>query len=222
VVAIVQGATGVVRAQAEYTIVPSNALAHAPTGIDAAHASTIPLNGLTAAQSVELLGLGEGQSVFITGAAGAVGGYAVQLAKRRKLTVIASDFADDESFVTGVLGADAFVPASDDPAAAVRRLYPHGVDAVLDTAMLGVIAAVRDGGTFVTTRMDALPQAERGIRVRLTQVSPDAAMLTTLSDLAASGALTLRVARTYPLQEAAQAHGRLAEGGLRGRLVLTP
>ena len=222
VIALVQGATGVVRAQAEYTIVPSNALAHAPTGIDAVHASTIPLNGLTAAQSVELLGLGEGQSVFITGAAGAVGGYAVQLAKRRKLTVIASAGADDESFVTSVLGADAFVPASDDPAAAVRRLYPHGVDAVLDTTRLGVIAAVRDGGTFVTARMDALPQAERGIQVRLTQVSPDAAMLTTLSDLATSGALTLRVAQTYPLEEAAQAHGRLAEGGLRGRLVLTP
>jgi NADPH:quinone reductase-like Zn-dependent oxidoreductase len=47
-------------------------------------------------------------------------------------------------------------------------------------------------------------------------------MLTTLSDLAASGELTLRVAQTYPLQQAAQAHGRLAEGGLRGRLVLTP
>jgi NADPH:quinone reductase-like Zn-dependent oxidoreductase len=39
VIAIVQGATGVVRAQAEYTIVPSNTLAHAPTGIDAVHAS---------------------------------------------------------------------------------------------------------------------------------------------------------------------------------------
>jgi NADPH:quinone reductase-like Zn-dependent oxidoreductase len=221
VIAIVQGATGVTRAQAEYTIVPSNALAHTPEGVDAAHASTIPLNGLTAAQSVELLGLSEGQTVFITGAAGAVGGYAVQLAKRRKLTVIASDFADDEHFVTSVLGADAFVPASDDPVAAVRELYPHGVDAVLDTTTLGVIAAVKDGGTFVTTRMDALPRTERGIRVRLTQVSPDAAMLTTLSDLATSGELTLRVAQTYPLEQAAQAHGRLAEGGLRGRLVLT-
>jgi NADPH:quinone reductase-like Zn-dependent oxidoreductase len=221
VIAIVQGGTGVLRAQAEYTIVPSNALAHAPAGIDAAHASTIPLSGLTAAQSVELLGLSEGQTVFITGAAGAVGGYAVQLAKRRNLTVIASDLADDEDFVTSVLGADAFVPASDNPTAAVRQLYPHGVDAVLDTTTLGVIAAVKDGGTFVTTRQDALPQTERGIRVRLTQVSPDAAMLTTLSDLAASGALTLRVAQTYPLEQAAQAHGRLAEGGLRGRLVLT-
>jgi NADPH:quinone reductase-like Zn-dependent oxidoreductase len=222
VIALVHGATGIVRGQAEYTIVPSNALAQAPAGVNAAHASTIPLNGLTAAQSVELLGLDEGQSVFITGAAGAVGGYAVQLAKRRKLTVVASAFSDDESFVMNVLGADAFVPGSEDPAAAVRRLYPHGVDAVLDTAMLGVIAAAKDGGTFVTTRMDAVPQAERGIRVRLTSVGPDAAMLTTLSDLAAAGALTLRVARTYPLEEAARAHERLVKGGLRGRLVLTP
>jgi NADPH:quinone reductase-like Zn-dependent oxidoreductase len=53
------------------------------------------------------------------------------------------------------------------------------------------------------------------------QVSPDAAMLTTLSDLASTGALVLRVAQTYPLDQAAQAHARLAEGGLRGRLVLT-
>jgi NADPH:quinone reductase-like Zn-dependent oxidoreductase len=223
VIAIVQGATGVLRAQAEYAIVPSNAIAVAPAGIDATHAATIPLNGLTAAQSVELLGLAAGQSVFITGAAGAVGGYAVQLAKRRGLTVIASDRADDEEFVTSVLGADAFVPSSEDPTEAVRRLYPNGVDAVLDTTTLGsrIIGAVTDGGTFVTTRVDALPQPERGIRVRLTQVSPDAAMLTTLSDLAAAGELALRVARTYPLHDAARAHARLAEGGLRGRLVLT-
>jgi NADPH:quinone reductase-like Zn-dependent oxidoreductase len=223
VIAIVQGATGVVRAQAEYAIVPSNALAIAPAGVDAAHAATIPLNGLTAGQSVELLGLSPGQSVFITGAAGAVGGYAVQLAKRRGLMVIASGRVDDEGFVTTVLGADAFVPSSENPTAAVRQLLPNGVDALLDTTTLGsrIIGAVTDGGTFVTTRMDALPKPERGIRVRLTQVSPDAAMLTTLSDLASTGSLALRVAQTYSLDQAAQAHARLAEGGLRGRLVLT-
>ena len=147
----------------------------------------------------------------------------VQLAKRRGLTVIASTGVDDEEFVTTVLFADAFVASSEDPTAAVRQLYPHGVDAVLDATTLGsrIIGAVTDGGTFVATRMDALPQPERGIRVRLTQVSPDAAMLTTLSDLAATGALGLRTAQTYPLEQAARAHARLAEGGLRGRLVLT-
>jgi NADPH:quinone reductase-like Zn-dependent oxidoreductase len=52
VIAIVQGATGAVRAQGEYAIAPSNAVAIAPAGVDAAHAATIPLNGRTAAQSV--------------------------------------------------------------------------------------------------------------------------------------------------------------------------
>ncbi|WP_322619908.1 zinc-binding dehydrogenase [Streptomyces acidicola] len=97
------------------------------------------------------------------------------------------------------------------------------MDAVLDTAMLGqaAIGAIADGGTFVTTRPDALPETERGIRVRLTQVGADGSMLTTLSDMAASGELALRVAETYPLEEAAKAHARLAVGGLRGRFVLT-
>ena len=93
----------------------------------------------------------------------------------------------------------------------------------MDTTTLGgrLIGAVTDGGTFVTTRMDALPLSERGIRVRLTQVAPDSAMLTTLFDLASAGALALRVAQTFPLEQAAEAHARLAEGGLRAALVLT-
>lgn len=73
----------------------------------------------------------------------------------------------------------------------------------------------------MTTRPDAMPESERGIRLRVTQVGADGAMLTTLSDLAAAGELTLRVAETYPLEEAAKAHARLAAGGLRGRIVLT-
>jgi D-arabinose 1-dehydrogenase-like Zn-dependent alcohol dehydrogenase len=139
------------------------------------------------------------------------------------LVVIASDLSTDGTFATEVAGADAYVPASESPVDALRALRPEGVDAVLDTATLGqaVIGAVVDGGTFVTTRMDALPKTERNIRVRLTQVAGDASILTTLSDLAASGELALRVAETYPLQEAAKAHARLAKGGLSGRIVLT-
>lgn len=214
---------GLNRAQAEYVVVPSNVIAEAPEGVDPVHASTIPLNGLTAAHSVELLGLRPGQTVLVTGAEGAVGGYAVQLAKRRGLVVIASDLSPDGKFATEVAGADTYVPASQSPVDAVRAARPEGVDAILDTASLGqaVIGAVVDGGTFVTTRLDALPRTERNIRVRLTQVGEDAATLTTLSDLAASGELVLRVAETYPLQEAAKAHARLVAGGLRGRIVLT-
>ncbi|MFI1852929.1 NADP-dependent oxidoreductase [Streptomyces sp. NPDC020480] len=214
---------GLNRGQAEYVVVASHAIAEAPAGVEPAHAATIPLNGLTAAQSVELLGIQAGQTVLITGAEGAVGGYAVQLAKRRGAVVIASDLSPDGEFATKVAGADVYVPASQPLTEAVRKVCPEGVDAVLDTARLGqaLIGAVADGGRFVTTRIDALPQVERGIRVLLTQVGPDAAMLTTLSDLAAAGDLALRVAETYPLQEAARAYAHMTRGGFQGRIVLT-
>ncbi|BBC38520.1 hypothetical protein SGFS_098140 [Streptomyces graminofaciens] len=214
---------GLNRGQAEYIVVPSQAVAAAPAGVDPAHAATIPLNGLTAAQSVELLGIQAGQTVLITGAEGAVGGYAVQLAKRRGAVVIANDLSPDGEFATQVAGADVYLPASQPLVEAVRKVRPEGVDAVLDTAMLGqaVIGAVADGGRFVTTRIDALPQTERDIRVLLTQVGPDGAMLSTLSDLAAAGDLALRVAETYPLQDASKAYAHMTRGGFQGRVVLT-
>jgi NADPH:quinone reductase-like Zn-dependent oxidoreductase len=52
-------------------------------------------------------------------------------------------------------------------------------------------------------------------------IQSPAATLTTLSDLAASGELALRVAQTYPLRQAAQAYAHLVTGGLKGRIVLT-
>ncbi|MER6134092.1 NADP-dependent oxidoreductase [Streptomyces sp. NPDC001815] len=214
---------GLNRGQAEYLVVAAHAIAEAPAGVDPVHAATIPLNGLTASQSVELLGIQAGQTVLITGAEGAVGGYAVQLAKRRGAVVIATDLSAEGEFATETAGADVYVPASQPLVEAVRTVRAEGVDAVLDTARLGdaVIGAVADGGRFVTTRRDAMPEAERGIRVLLTQVGPDAAMLTTLSDLAAAGDLALRVAETYPLREVTQAYASMTRGGLQGRVVLT-
>jgi len=51
---------------------------------------------------------------------------------------------------------------------------------------------------------------------------PEATRLSHLSALAEVGVLTPRIARTYPLSEAAQAHAQVARGGLRGRIVLVP
>jgi NADPH:quinone reductase-like Zn-dependent oxidoreductase len=226
VMAMLPGPIKDLGAQAVYVIAEANAVAPTPEGTDMALASTIPLNGLTAAQSLELLGLRAGQSVLITGAAGAVGGYAVELSKHAGLMVVALAGVADEDFVRSGLGADWFVPRSDDPVTAVRDFVPGGVDGALDTASVanGIIGAVRDGGVFVTVdpRPGALPEVQRGIRMRTTLAVADGSRLTTLSDLAAAGRLTPRVARTYPLHEASRAHARLVRGGFRGRLVLVP
>ncbi|MDV9175681.1 zinc-binding dehydrogenase, partial [Streptomyces sp. W16] len=61
-----------------------------------------------------------------------------------------------------------------------------------------------------------------GVRTGAVEVSADGARLAELVALVEKGVLTLRVADTYPLADAAGAHARLAEGGVRGRLVLVP
>lgn len=205
---------------ADYLVLDASAVAPAPAGVSAVEAATLPLNGLTAFQALDLLELAEGDTLLVTGAAGAVGGFAVEIAARwRGVRVVAQVGAADADFVRA-LGAEWVVPrAVPDLAEAVRALVPGGVDAVLDTAGLSAraLATVRNRGSFVTVVGGADPIPLRGIRVHHTWISADGAALATL----AAYDLTLRVADTLPLEQAAHAHTRLAEGGLRGRIVLT-
>ncbi|MFF4504901.1 NADP-dependent oxidoreductase [Streptomyces sp. NPDC001401] len=209
-------------AQAEYIVLNATAVATAPAGASPAEAATLPLNGLTARQALNLLNLSEGQSLVVTGAAGAVGGYALQLAARHGLNVYGVAGPEDRDFVTGT-GAR-FIARTDALSEAVRSLVPGGVDGLLDTAVIGApaLAAVRDGGAYTSVFGPAAPESERGIRVDAVSVQSDADQLAELVFLVESGALTLRVAQTFGLHEAAQAHTLLAKGGTRGRLVLIP
>ncbi|MFD1541379.1 NADP-dependent oxidoreductase [Nonomuraea guangzhouensis] len=207
---------------AEYVVLDAAALADAPAGVDPAEAATLPVNALTADQALDLLGLTQGQTLAVTGAAGAVGGYAVELARHRGLDVIGIGSAQDEPFISG-LGA-AFLPRSDDPARALRAITPEGVDGLLDAAVIGppALAAVRDGGAFVSMMPPATPPAERDISVETVFVHSDGARLRELVTLVEQGLLTLRLAQTFTFDQAAQAHELFAKGGLRGRLVLVP
>lgn len=208
-------------AYAEQIVLDASAVAPAPAGVSPAEAATLPLNALTAAQALDLVETTG--SVLVTGAAGAVGGYAVALAHARKLRVVAVAAEADETLVRG-FGADEFVPRGPALGDRVRALVPGGVDAVLDPALLGLDAldAVRGGGEFVAFAAGAAPLPLRGIRVRQVWIRADGERLAELARLAADGTLPLRVAGVLPLAEAATAHTRLAAGGLRGRLVLTP
>ncbi|WP_435221682.1 NADP-dependent oxidoreductase [Streptomyces sp. Tue6028] len=211
VVALAYGPGKTLGTHADHVVVDAGAVASAPGSVDAVHAATLPLNALTASQALDLLGLEPGQSLLVTGAAGAVGGYAVQLAAHRGLTVTGVARAADEDLVRS-LGADRFGP------------QPAAVDGVLDAALLGgtALESVRDGGAFVGVIPGAHPESVRGVRTGSVEVAPDGARLAELVRLVDAGVLTTRVAETYPLDEAAKAHTRLAEGGLRGRLVLVP
>ncbi|HZO63651.1 MAG TPA: zinc-binding dehydrogenase [Kribbellaceae bacterium] len=131
----------------EPVVLDARAVAPAPRNVDPVAASSFGLNALTALQALDRLDLIAGESLPVTGAAGGVGGYAVELAKHRGLTVIAVAGEDDEELVRG-FGADHFVPRSADLATAVRAVVPGGADAAVDAVVLGVGTqdGVRNGG----------------------------------------------------------------------------
>jgi len=212
-----------VGAQAEQVVLPARLLAPAPAGAPVEAAATLPLNALTADQALDLLDLPAGATLLVTGAAGGVGGYAVELGVLRGLRVVAQAGAADADLVRS-LGAAEVVPRDGDPVAAARAVAPGGVDGVLDAAVVGpaLLGAVRDGGAFVAVIDPALPTPKRDVRTAKVSVRGDGAHLARLVGLVEEGRLSLRVAATLPFAEAAEAHRRLEKGGVRGRLVLVP
>ncbi len=225
VVAIVLPARALGGAQAEQVVVPAVSVAEAPAGASIEQAATLPMNGLTVRLALDRLALAPGATLAVTGSAGAVGGYAIELGKREGLTVIADAAPADEVLVRG-LGADVVVPRGElATAAAIREAFPDGVDAVIDAALLGppILPALRDGGQLIAVRPFA-GESERAIAIKLVLVNDYATnqeALRELSRQAGEGELTLRVAETFAPERAADAHRALEAGGVRGRLVIT-
>ncbi|HEY0936520.1 MAG TPA: zinc-binding dehydrogenase [Trebonia sp.] len=208
---------------AEQIVASERSVVRAPKTATDAEAATLLLNAAAAALSLRALDLTAGQPVAVTGAAGAVGGYAVQLGRARGLTVIADAAAGEEELVRG-LGAAHVVPRGAGFADQVRALLPDGVPGLLDGANLdaAVVPAVADGGVIATLKGWSGP-AGRGITVHPVSTFgsvTDTPLLEELRDLADDQTLTLPVAAVMPASRAAEAHRRLAAGGLRGRIVL--
>jgi NADPH:quinone reductase-like Zn-dependent oxidoreductase len=210
-------------AQSEYTVVPAESVVRVPDGVSLEQAATLPMNGLTARRALDMMGLSRGQVLAVTGAAGAVGGYAIQLGVAEGLRVIAVGSSSDEALLRG-LGASEIVPRGPDFTSAIRAIVPSGVDGLLDAAVIGqpALAAIRDGGQMACVRAFE-GEAERGIHVQQVRVSDYArnqAALQSLADMVAAGQLTLRVAETFPPSAAAEAQQKLQAGGVRGRLLI--
>jgi NADPH:quinone reductase-like Zn-dependent oxidoreductase len=211
------------KTHAEYVVLDEEAATSVPRKLALTEAATFGLNGLTALQAIKALEPEPGQTLLVTGAAGGVGGYAVEIAKYLGLTVIAAASAHDEELVR-LMGAEHFVDRSQDLTTAVRRIAPGGVDALVDAAVVGVGAqeAVRNGGRHVHVQGGPCPPHLRGISVKQLFVQANRSDLEELVRLVDAGPLSTRVADVHPLTEAAAAYKRLAAGGVRGRLVLVP
>ena len=204
-------------------VLPAASVVAARAGASDAEASTLPMNGLTARRTLDLLDLRPGATIFVGGAAGAYGGYVVQLAKYDGLRVIADASAADEQLVRD-LGADVVVRRGDDVADRILEAMPGGVDAVADGALQHELLypAIRDGGGYAAVRgvRGELPRGIIGHGVWVREYGLEHAKLDRLRRQAEQGIVTLRVARTFPIEAAADAHRMLEAGGVRGRAVL--
>ncbi|MEU6741979.1 NADP-dependent oxidoreductase [Streptosporangium sandarakinum] len=212
-------------AAAEYVLAPAEVLTPAPTAVPLADAAALPLVGLTAWQALfDHAKLTSGQRVLINGAGGAVGGYAVQLAKDAGAYVIATAGPRSGERVR-TAGADEVV---DHTATEVTAAVSEPVDVVLNLApidparLAALLDLVRPGGVLVNTTvwMPAPSDERRDVRGIDLFVRSDAEQLSRLVALVDSGELRVDAAERAPLAELPAVHARAAAGDLTGKVIV--
>ena len=207
----------------EQLILDQNAVVKAPEGFSHFEASTLPMNGLTARLSLDLLDLKKGNIIAVTGGPGAYGGYVIQLAKADGLIVLADSNEKDIQLLKD-LGVDHIIPRDKNFVEEVRKIFPDGVDGIADGALLNekAIGAVKDNGSFTSVR-NFIGEPQRNINFTATWVSEyncDFEKLNKLRQQVEDGLISLRVADIVTPENAAEAHRRLDAGGTRGRMVI--
>jgi NADPH:quinone reductase-like Zn-dependent oxidoreductase len=214
-------------AAADYALAPAESLAAAPTTVDLADAAALPEAALTAWQPLfEIAGLTGGQSVLINGASGAVGGYAIQLAKQAGAVVTATAKARDADRLRGY-GADRIVDYIDytqSPIVVEGAPFDVVLNLVATTdeqteALLGVVA---DGGFHVGTMVFGPQNPDRHVRTQRVFVRSDAAQLAGLVSRVDAGQLHVEVVNRRPLEDAAAVHEDSDAGRLHGKTILVP
>jgi NADPH2:quinone reductase len=219
-------------AQASELTVKSGLLLRKPAHRSFAEASGLLSNGTTAVHALEAVTVGEGDTLLLHSASGAVGWLAAQLARLRGARVIGTASERNHAQLRA-LGVEP-VSYGDGLLERVRALAPGGVDAAIDTvgtdeAVAVSLAVLGDPARLVTianAQFDAVlaaggqaigggAGADPGTEIR------DAARLT-LAKLFADGAIGVDVARTYPLENARAAYEQLVTGHAGGKVVLEP
>lgn len=214
-------------AAAELVVAPAEVLTPAPTTIPLADAAALPIVALTAWQALfDHAGLQAGQRVLVNGAGGAVGGYALQLAKAAGAHVIATAGARSRERVLA-RGADEVV---DRATTTLVEAVTEPVDVLLNLAPVEpaeldrLVALVADGGVVVNTTvwMPAPSDAARGVRGIDLFSRSDATQLAAIVAQVDRGELRVDVAERVPLAELPALHARAAAGGISGKAIVVP
>jgi NADPH:quinone reductase-like Zn-dependent oxidoreductase len=214
-----EGGTGT---YAEYAIAPAHSLAPKPGNLSFDQAAAVPTGAGTAWPGVFEVGkLQAGQRLLVHGAAGGVGGYAVQLGRWTGAEVIGTASGGRAEFVRS-LGAQTVI---DYTATAFERVV-HDVDVVLDTVGGETLErswqVLKPGGMLVTLVDKEVEDAarEHGVRTGIPSWPPSADVLARLGELIESGAMVALLGPVFPLVEARQAHMLSETGHGQGRIIL--
>lgn len=204
---------------AEKVAVPVWSVARKPEALTWEQAAGLPLAGGTALRTLDVLEVGEGDTVLVHAAAGGVGSLAVQIAVARGARVLGTASEANHAFLRG-LGAEP-VEYGDGVVDRVRSLAPEGVDAVADFVggqLETTLAVLREGGRHASVADDTVE--EHG--GRWVWVRPLGSETARLGELVEQGRLTVEVARTFGLDEVAEAFRLNQEGHTRGKIVVVP
>ncbi|MGY0458963.1 NAD(P)-dependent alcohol dehydrogenase [Kitasatospora sp. cg17-2] len=225
-----------VAAFAEYAATRPDRIAPKPAGLSFEQAATVPVSALTALQAVcDRAMVRPGQQVLITGAAGGVGTFAVQIAHSlgARVTAVASTAKLD---AVRALGADRAVDYTRDDFLAGRRRYDAIVDIAGNRTLRDLRRALAPRGRLVITGGETngrwLGGTDRQLRAQLLSpfvgqhlgtfiASEHADGLRDLTALIETGKLTPVLAGVHPLAETATAVRRLLDGRITGKLALT-
>jgi NADPH2:quinone reductase len=222
---------------AELTTLPAGRAVPLPVGTSFAEGACLGIPALTAHRTVFADGPVEGQTVLVTGGAGAVGAYAIQFAKLGGARVLTTVSSAAKAAAAAAAGADEiFDYKTEDVARRIADLPGGGVDRIVEVEFGGnlaqSLAMLKPNGVLAGYASDAVLEpavpfysfAYKSLTVRfiLVFMMPEAAKQQAVADITRwleAGALRHFIAQRYPLAEAAAAHQRMETGTL-GKLIL--
>jgi NADPH2:quinone reductase len=222
---------------AETTVVPDSLAVYLPDGVSDEMGACFGIPGITAHRAVFGDGPVAGQAVLVHGARGSVGSLAAQLARWAGAVVIGTVRTKDESDKVSGATADHVVALDSDPAGAIRRVAPDGVDRIIEVALSAnadLDAAIARNGAVVAAyaspkdrpELPFWPMLFANVTIRLLgsddfpQDAKDAAARD-LSQAAAQSALKIPIASTMPLTQIAAAHELIESGSASGRVLVS-
>jgi NADPH:quinone reductase len=212
---------------AEYIAVPEDAAAPVPAGISMDEAAGLAACGLTAVAGLDVLKIGPGQALMVTGANGCVGHLALQMVKRLGARVLAVASGRDGTELAERLGADRAVNGKTAGVAkAAREFAPDGLDGAFVFAhsdrLAEALTTVKKGGTIAYPEgVDPEPKAPAGVKVRTFNGTSSPAAFERLNKIVAAGPFRVAVPATYRFEDLPQAHRDIQKHHL-GKFLAKP